>query len=45
VDALVRAHGYVDGRNLDTRVFEGAEHSERAWRQRVQVPLEFLLGK
>jgi enterochelin esterase-like enzyme len=45
VDAMVRANGYVDGRTLDTRVFEGAEHSERAWRQRVQVPLEFLLGK
>lgn len=45
VDALVRANGYVDGRNLDTRVFDGAEHSERAWNQRVQVPLEFLLGK
>ncbi|HEU0307203.1 MAG TPA: alpha/beta hydrolase-fold protein [Lysobacter sp.] len=45
VDALVRANGYVDGRNLETRVFDGAEHSERAWNQRVQVPLEFLLGK
>lgn len=45
VDAIARAKGYVDGRNLATRVFPGAEHSERAWSQRVQVPLEFLLGE
>jgi enterochelin esterase-like enzyme len=45
VDALVRARGYVEGRNFMTRVFKGAEHSERAWRQRVDVPLEFLLRK
>jgi len=45
VDAIVRAHGYAEGRNFSTRVFEGAEHSERAWNARVEVPLEFLLGK
>ena len=45
VDAIVRARGYRDGGNLETRVFEGAEHSERAWRSRVEVPLEFLLGR
>lgn len=44
MDVLVRARGYVEGRNFMSRVFEGAEHSERAWRQRVDVPLEFLLG-
>lgn len=44
MDAIVRARGYVEGRNFMTRVFEGAEHSERAWRQRVDVPLQFLLG-
>ena len=45
MDAIVRAQGYVDGRNLETRVFDGAEHSERAWRARVDVPLQFLLGR
>jgi len=44
MDAIVRARGYVEDRNFMTRVFEGAEHSERAWRQRVDVPLQFLLG-
>jgi predicted alpha/beta superfamily hydrolase len=44
MDALMPAHGYVEGRNWITRKFEGAEHSERAWRERVDVPLVFLLG-
>jgi predicted alpha/beta superfamily hydrolase len=44
MDAIVRTAGYVEGDNFMTRVFEGADHSERAWRQRVDVPLEFLLG-
>jgi enterochelin esterase-like enzyme len=43
MDAIVRTQGYVEGRNFMTRVFEGAEHSERAWRQRVDIPLVFLL--
>ena len=45
MDAVMRAHGYVHGRNWITRKYEGAEHSERAWRQRVDVPLQFLLGR
>jgi len=44
MDAIVRNHGYAEGRNFMSRVFEGAGHSESAWRQRVDVPLEFLLG-
>ena len=43
MDAIVRAHGYAEGRNFMSRVFEGAEHSERAWSRRVDIPLEFLL--
>jgi hypothetical protein len=43
VDAAMRAAGYVEGRNWLTRKFPGAEHSERSWRDRVEVPLEFLL--
>lgn len=44
MDALVRARGYVEGGNFMTRVYQDADHSERAWRQRVDVPLQFLLG-
>ena len=43
MDAAVVAAGYVRGENWTTRKFEGADHSERAWRNRVHVPLQFLL--
>jgi enterochelin esterase-like enzyme len=28
-----------------SRAFPGAEHSERAWQARVDIPLTFLLGR
>jgi predicted alpha/beta superfamily hydrolase len=45
VDRVVRAKGYTEGADWMTLKFEGAEHGERAWRERVHRPLEFLLGK
>ena len=33
------------GGNWISRAFPGAEHSERAWQARVDVPLTFLLGR
>ncbi|MEO6264301.1 MAG: alpha/beta hydrolase-fold protein [Luteimonas sp.] len=45
MDAVMRNAGYSEGRNWITRRFEGAEHSEKSWRERVDVPLVFLLGK
>ena len=44
MDRLMIKGGYVEGRNWITRSFEGAEHNERAWRDRLDVPLQFLLG-
>jgi predicted alpha/beta superfamily hydrolase len=44
-DEILRKAGYVEGRNWITRKFEGAEHSEKAWRLRVDQPLVFLLGR
>jgi enterochelin esterase-like enzyme len=44
VDDLVRERGYEDGRNFETRVFEGAGHNEAAWAARLEIPLLFLLG-
>lgn len=44
VDAIMRSAGYVEGRNWVTRKFPGADHSERSWRDRAPVYLEFLLG-
>lgn len=44
-DEILRKAGYVEGRNWITKKFEGAEHSEKAWRLRVDQPLKFLLGR
>ena len=43
-DGVMKTAGYVEGRDWISRTFHGAEHSERAWRERVHIPLEFLLG-
>lgn len=43
VDQLLSARGYT-ARNWVTLRFEGAEHSERAWRKRLDGPMVFLLG-
>ncbi|MFO1372068.1 MAG: alpha/beta hydrolase-fold protein [Candidatus Competibacteraceae bacterium] len=44
MDEWVKAAGYQAGRDWSTRKFDRAEHSERAWRARVHIPLTFLLG-
>ena len=44
-DEILRKAGYVEGQNWITKKFEGAEHSEKAWRLRVDQPLRFLIGK
>jgi len=43
VDAQMKSAGYTPGTNWITKAFPGEEHSERAWRKRVNEPLEFLL--
>lgn len=45
MDVEMEKRGYRSGVNWLTRKFEGDEHSEKAWRKRVYVPLEFLLGR
>ena len=45
VDNVVKTIGYIKGKDWITQKFEGAEHSERSWRDRVHIPLTFLLGK
>jgi hypothetical protein len=44
VDRVLCMKGYTQGEDWLTLKFEGAEHSERAWRERVHISLEFLLG-
>ena len=43
MDEYLYKAGY-DESNWMTRKFEGADHNEAAWKVRVKIPLEFLLG-
>lgn len=43
LDEALRAKGLVEGRDFLSRKFAGAEHSERAWRERVDQALAFVL--
>lgn len=45
LDAALRERGYTAGKDWVTLKFEGAEHSEKAWRLRAGLPLEFLLRR
>ena len=45
MDEVMRKYGYTDGDDWITRRFEGADHSSQAWRERLHIPLKFLLGK
>jgi len=42
-DEVMRAGGYKEGVSWVSRVFPGADHSEKSWRARVEIPLSFLL--
>ncbi len=44
IDGMMRELGYTEEEDWVTRKFEGAGHSENAWRERVHIPLEFLLA-
>ncbi|MEW9572353.1 alpha/beta hydrolase [Rhodanobacter sp. Si-c] len=43
VDRLLQAKGWR-GSHFESRVFEGAEHSEKSWAARLAIPLTFLLA-
>ena len=43
MDSLVFSLGYP-GANYKSLKFEGADHSERAWSERLHIPLEFILN-
>ena len=43
-DAIMASKGY-DSSNWQTLRFDGAEHSENAWAERLHLPLTFLLGQ
>jgi predicted alpha/beta superfamily hydrolase len=37
--------GFKDARDLQLRVYPGADHNEAAWRARIDTPLRFLLAR
>lgn len=41
---VIRERGYSDA-NYMHRVFPGTDHSEKAWSERLEIPLLFLLAK
>ena len=45
IDTIMTAAGYTAEQNWITRKFEGADHNEQSWQERVHIPLKFLLGK
>lgn len=44
VDALMKRKGY-DEKSWQTEYFPGENHSEQAWKKRLDVPLGFLFGE
>ncbi|RMG57853.1 MAG: esterase family protein [Bacteroidetes bacterium] len=42
---LVQAAGYDSLHHMQSMVFLGQDHAERAWARRVHLPLQFLLGE
>jgi enterochelin esterase-like enzyme len=43
MDALMRSKDYPSAL-WQTRVFDGAEHSEKSWSERLHLPMQFLLS-
>jgi len=44
VDKIMKLKGFTS-KNTITKKFSGADHSEKSWNKRLNIPLEFLLGK
>lgn len=44
VDGIMKTQGFTE-KNWKTQFFTGKDHSENAWKERLNIPLEFLLGK
>ena len=44
VDSVMKAKGYT-AKNWKTIFFKGKDHSENSWKERLNIPLEFLLKK
>lgn len=45
VDVMMADKGYQEGQNYMSKVYEGADHNEKAWAARLSAPLSFMLSK
>ncbi len=45
MDSIMEENGFVKDLDWKTLVFEGESHTMTAWKNRVHIPLEFLLGQ
>lgn len=45
VDEVFQQKGYQFGLDWMSRKFPGDDHSERSWRNRIDIPLQFLLNR
>lgn len=44
VDAIFARKGFVKGKDWDSKKYEGADHNETSWSERLHIPLVFLLS-
>ena len=44
MDLILQKKGFREGEDWITRRFDGANHSMQAWKDRLHIPLKFLLG-
>ena len=44
IDSIIKLNGYTES-NWKTLKFEGMDHSETSWRERLHIPIIFLLGE
>jgi predicted alpha/beta superfamily hydrolase len=44
IDRVMQSKGYTRNKDWITQKFEGHEHNEKYWRERLNIPVLFLLG-
>ena len=44
MDQVFKELGWQQGKDFESRVYEGADHNEASWRVRLHEPLAFLMG-
>lgn len=44
IDQVFKEQGWQQGKDFESRVYEGADHNEASWRVRLHEPLKFLMG-